>query len=306
VKLFEPRPTVRYARGAELAANFGGQQSGDGENPPSGVVLPFYLKEKPSSAVTLAISRDLGDGKVEAIRSFTFEPEGASGTNESGSRPGGRGLVARAGANRFVWDMRYPGPDVIQGVVFQGRAAGPLAPPGTYRAELTAGGRTERRSFTIEKDPRLEFSDAQLVEQFQFLMNVRDKLTETMNVVRRIRDMRKQAEDLVAKQGARNKAATTKALQALNDKLYPIEERLVQYRARAGQDLINYPTAVDSKLARLLDFASMGDAPPTQGSLDLFRRLSQDVAERVKLVDEVERREYAAVIKLAGGATQRR
>lgn len=87
---------------------------------------------------------------------------------------------------------------------------------------------------------------------------------------------------------------------------YPIEERLVQYRARAGQDLINYPTAVDSKLARLFDFASMGDAPPTQGALDLFRRLSDDVAERVKLLGEVERREYAAIVKLAGGPAQRR
>jgi hypothetical protein len=74
----------------------------------------------------------------------------------------------------------------------------------------------------------------------------------------------------------------------------------VQYRARAGQDLINYPTGIDSKLARLLDFASMADAPPTQGQQDLLKRLSEGIAERARLVDEINRREYAALIMLAG------
>jgi hypothetical protein len=134
---------------------------------------------------------------------------------------------------------------------------------------------------------------------------VRDKLTETMAVVRQVREMRKNAEETVAKAKAkadseRRKAALDKALTDLNDKLYPLEERLVQYRARAGQDLINYPTGIDSKLARLLDFASMADAPPTQGEQDLLRRLSAGIADRSRLLDEVNRREYAALIKLAG------
>ncbi len=66
----------------------------------------------------------------------------------------------------------------------------------------------------------------------------------------------------------------------LNDKLYPLEERLVQYRARAGEDLINYPTGIDSKLARLIDFASMADAPPTDGEQDLLKRMTAGIAER--------------------------
>ena len=45
----------------------------------------------------------------------------------------------------------------------------------------------------------------------------------------------------------------------------------MQFRARAGEDLINYPTGIDSKLARLLDFASMADAPPTEGEKGIVR-----------------------------------
>ena len=210
-----------------------------------------------------------------------------------------------AGANTFVWDMRYPGPDVLPDAVFQGRAVGPLAAPGNYRVELTAGGRTVSQPFKIVRDPRLTFSDADLEQQFSFLIGVRDKLSETMGVVRQIRDVRKKATEAVdsAKaraDSARRIAALEKALADLNNKLYPLEERLVQYRARAGQDLINYPTGIDSKLARLLDFASMADAPPTDGERDLLKRLSDAIGERAQQLDEVNRREYADLMKLAG------
>lgn len=311
VHLFHPRETVRFKQGAALAGRLGSGSANDGENPPNGVVVPFYLKEKPTGAVTLKILRERG-ATTEEVRTFTLDTSGVAPVAETPRASGGeegeapaaartRRATAVAGANTFIWDMRYPAADVIAGVVFQGRAAGPLAAPGTYRVELAAGGRTYTESFKLVRDSRLPYSDADLEEQFKFLIGVRDKLTETMNVVRRIRDMRKRAEEAVAKaKSGGNADALEKALTALNDKLYPIEERLVQYRARAGQDLINYPTAIDSKLARLLDFASMADAPPTQGAKDLFSRLSQGVADRVKLVDEVERREYAALMRLAG------
>ena len=157
-------------------------------------------------------------------------------------------------------------------------------------------GRRSAKSFEILRDPRLELVDADLEKQFQFLIDVRDKPTETMNVVRRIRDLRERATDAVEQAGGGDDLAD--ALRALNDKLYPLEERLVQYRARAGQDLINYPTAIDSKLARLLNFASMGDAPPTDGARQLFARLSQGVAERASALEDVERDAFAAVMEL--------
>jgi photosystem II stability/assembly factor-like uncharacterized protein len=310
VHVFQPRTTVRFREGGELAGGLGGGNANDGQNPPNGVVVPFYIKEKPSQAVTLKILRDRG-GAMEDVRTITLEPEqapanaGTAPQAPSRRRAPRRPETVAAGANTFLWDMRYPGPDVIPGAVFQGRAAGPLAAPGAYRVELTVGGRTYAERFKIIRDPRLSFTDADLDQQFTFLIDVRDKLTETMAVVRQVREMRKNAEETVAKAKAkadseRRKAALDKALTDLNDKLYPLEERLVQYRARAGQDLINYPTGIDSKLARLLDFASMADAPPTQGEQDLLRRLSAGIADRSRLLDEVNRREYAALIKLAG------
>ena len=81
-------------------------------------------------------------------------------------------------------------------------------------------------------DPAYAARMADLQAQFDFLIQVRDKLTETMSLVKKIRDMRAQAEQTV--QRARNKRQAETGLKALNDKLYPLEERVVQDRGGAG------------------------------------------------------------------------
>jgi photosystem II stability/assembly factor-like uncharacterized protein len=299
VKLFEPRTTVRFGRGAALAGNFAAASNIDGVNPPSGVVVPFFLRDKPTGPVTLTITRDGTGPGAGLVRTVTFDPEGTP-RGSGPPRP-----IARAGGNTFVWDMRYPAPTVLPDAVFQGRAIGPIAPPGKYTLELSANGVTAKTTATIVKDPRLTYTDADLESQFAFLMTVRDKLTETMTVVKRVRDMRARAEDLVkqAKESRRGKSLEAQALldnamKDLNNRLYTIEERLVQYRAKANQDLIANPTGIDSKLAQLLGFASMGDGPPTDGSKDLLKRLTDGISERSVAVDGVEKKEMATLTKL--------
>ena len=305
VHLFAPETTVRFRPDASAAGGFGSDASGTGENPPTGVSIPFYLKDAPTAPVTLKILCDR-NGSTEDVQTFTLNIGGhATATNErrgGGRRGSARPTTVAKGANTFVWDFRYAGAKVIPGAVFQGQAVGPLAPPGTYRVELTVAGQTYRQSFRLVKDPRITYSDADLEQQFEFMKRVSDRLGQTMATVQRIRDMRKRAEDMVAQAKKEGKDAKKldEALKALNDKLYPIEERLVQFRARAGEDLINYPTGIDSKLARLLDFASMADAPPTEGEKELYGRLSEGVSDRVRLVEQVEKNEYASVVKLAG------
>ncbi|MDP2959703.1 MAG: hypothetical protein Q8N53_25085 [Longimicrobiales bacterium] len=270
--LFRPRPTIRFRDGGDLVGAYAAR-SAAGENPPSGVVIPFHFKTKPAGDVTLRILR--GTQVVQAFDKIRTD----------------------AGANQFVWNMRYPGAVILPGAVFQGSAQGPLAPPGAYRAELVVAGRTLSQSFEILRDPRIEYTDADLVAQFDFLIQARDKLTETMALVKRIRDLRGQAEEMVRTAGGRQQLQD--ALEALNAQLYPLEERLVQYKARAGQDLIAMPTGVDSKLARLMTFASMADAPPTDGHVELYGRLAKIVQEHAERLSRVQEREFAALVRMA-------
>lgn len=272
VHLFKPERTVRYRNGGDLVGAFSG--AGDsGKNPPNGVVVPYYFKTKPAGAVTIRILAG-----TEVVRTMENAP-------------------ANAGANSWLWNMRYPGARVLPDAVFQGNPQGPLAAPGTYTVELEVGGRTQSQSFEIVRDPRIDYTDADLVAQHDFLIQVRDKLSETMALVQQIRDMRAEAGQMVEKAGGRQQLRD--ALQKLNDQLYPLEERLVQYRARANQDLIAQPTGIDSKLARLLAFASMADAPPTQGEMELYERMAQGIQERAEALARIRQQQYAELERLA-------
>ena len=126
------------------------------------------------------------------------------------------GQGARAGQHLPVGHA-VSGAVVLPDAVFQGSAHGPLAPPGAYRVELQVAGRTLSQPFEIRRDPRIAYTDADLVAQWEFLMQARDKLTEAMSLVKKIRHLRAQAEQVVQRAGGARRAQN--ALKALNDKL---------------------------------------------------------------------------------------
>lgn len=275
--LFAPAPTVRERIANGPVARFGGGDAG-GANPSPGVVIPYYLTGKPSGPVTISIA----DQNGTVIRTFSSADAAPVEGGTRRARGAASAVTVNAGANRFVWNMLYPPARILPGTTLNGPPFAPTAASGTYQVTVTADGRNATQSFRIATDPRVTYPAGQLAEQFSFLMAVRDKLSETHDVVRQIRDLRKQAEAWAANDPQR--AAEVKAL---NDKLYPIEERLSQYRARAAQDLSNYPTGIDAKLTQLASLASMGDAPPTQQSYSRFQELSKAVAERRAAVEGI-------------------
>ncbi|HET9986641.1 MAG TPA: hypothetical protein VFQ38_23895 [Longimicrobiales bacterium] len=287
VHLFAPRPTVRFRADAALPATTAGGGN-EGSNPPGGVVVQWYSRTKPAE-VKLAFL----DATGREIRAFSSAEPAVAQRGRRG-RPGGAVRVpAEAGASRFVWDMRYPGANVIPGTTLHGSPQGPLAAPGKYQVRLTVDGQTLTQPLEIVKDPRVPFTQADLEAQLRFQLAVRDKLTEAHDLVRRIRSMRDQATAAAtAARGGADEARLTRALKALNDKLYPIEERLSQYRARATQDLTNYPNGLDDKLVQLLNFAGQADAPPTQQSLDLLTDLSGRLKEKGDALARVEAGEW--------------
>ena len=296
-RLFRPPTTTRFNPGASPAALFsamGRPGAGDpaGANPPDGVVIPYYLPETVPGGVTLRIREG-----AALIREFSSETAAApAGMDFFGLGGGGAAVSAEAGAHTFVWNLRVRPAEVLDDAVFQGSAQGPRVPPGDYTVELDLGERTLSQPFAVVRDPRVDVTYEELRAQFEFLLEARDRLTETMELVARIRDLRAQAERAVERGGSGD--ALRAALAELNGELYPVEERLVQYRARAGQDLIANPTAIDSKLARLMGFASMGDGPPTRGQIDLLARLGAGIEERAAAVDEIERTTWANLVRL--------
>ncbi len=103
------------------------------------------------------------------------------------------GLTRDAGVNRFVWDLRYPAPLALPysywGTMLDyteytltdhaipsdtplRQPMGPLVVPGKYTVELQAGGQTLRQSLTVDLDPRVKASQADLVDQRDLALDV--------------------------------------------------------------------------------------------------------------------------------------
>jgi len=291
--LFAPRTAVRFRANAELAdmgagagVSGGAAAGNEGRNPPNGAVIEWYAKDAPQAEVTLTIL----DPQGQEVRTF----------NSASNAPAPLRVPAHAGANRFVWDLRYPWANVIPGTTLRSRRLAPLAVPGRYQAKLTLDGQSYNEPFEVVKDPRVNVSDADLRDEFNFLIAIRDKLTETHDTVRKLREMRREAQDAAGKaQGTPDAQNLARALKVLNDKLYPIEERLSQFRAKDVQDLTNYGNAIDDKLANLLDVAGRADTRPTKAERDVLQYLSGELKQREDALELVRKTEWSPFAALA-------
>jgi hypothetical protein len=248
-------------------------------------VIDYHLKQ-PAERVMVEIL----DPKGQVVRSFTGtpaddkrreEPE-AGPRGQQPTRPPGR----RAGANRFTWDLRYPAATAFEGMIMWGARAGsgPLAPPGEYRVRLTANGQTQTQPLVIQRDPRLaHVTDADLAEQFNLAMKVRDRTSEANEMVIRIRELKKQIKDRVEKAKAQ---PITSAAEAVSQKLSAVEEEIYQVRNRSNQDPLNFPIKLNNQLAALQRVVETGDGRPTEQSYVVLRELSERLdAVRGRLED---------------------
>ena len=299
--LFAPRPTVRWRayRGhgmnpgpmREIAYRLAGSigyayrqvesPTGEkeerpldaGENPPNGVIVHYWLREAPVGEVVLTFL----DAEGREIRSFrsggtaSDAGGGASPPKDDEPRP-----TRRAGANRFVWNLR--GATAVRLPDNKGRGgtadllAGPRVPPGTYEARLTVNGRMLAQRFEVVKDPRVLATDAELREQFAWARRAHGLLSRVHEAVLRLRDVREQATAVASRVDA---PAIKEAASALARQLTAIEEELVQVRS---EDPRMFPSKLNSRIATLVPLMEHSDAAPTAA----LRELTEDLGRRAE------------------------
>jgi len=251
-----------------------------GKNPPSGAVVHYFLKTPPGKKDSARL--EFYDSAGELIKSFNLEAGGRSGGG-GGGRRGGRGgdqkAPADTGMNRFVWNMRYPDAvDVPGAIMWGGTTRGPVAVPGTYEARLTVGGKTLSRTFEYRKDPRLPATQEDLQAQFDFLIQIRDRVSDAHEAVLSIRDIRSQTNDLVKRLDKHeSKEAVSDSAKGMNDRLKKIEEEIIQVHIKAGQDALNYPIKLNNKIAALTGVVGSADTRPTKQARDVFDELSAEL-----------------------------
>jgi photosystem II stability/assembly factor-like uncharacterized protein len=262
-----------------------------GQNPPAGIVVYYNLKSKPAGEVTLEFL-DASGALAKKFSTKDMPPPAAPGGEDEGEGPRGGGftkLPAEVGLNRFVWDMRYADASRFPGLVmWAGSVRGPMAVPGAYQVRLTVDGKPVTEMFAIKKDPRLKFADAEYAEQLKLLLEIRDKLSAIHDGITRIREARKQVDDLSArwKDDARGKKIIDTG-KALNDKMKQVEETLYQTKNQASQDPLNYPIRLNNKLAALGGVVAEGDGAPTAQDYVVYKELAAEIDPQLKKLDDI-------------------
>jgi hypothetical protein len=232
------------------------------------------------------ISLEILDQKGQVIRKYPPKPQpgGDAGDDEGfGPRPAERGLPTEAGLNRFVWDMRYEGATKVpHSPLWAGSTDGPEAVPGKYQVRLTVSGKQYTAPMEIVPDPRLKVTQQDLEKQFDLLMKIRERVTQTHETVNQIRDIRAQITELNKRLEKQPQAkAVADAGKQLDKKMTEVEEVLIQTKAKSGQDVLNYPIRLNNYLVALGGVVESADSAPTQVSYEVFDMLSKQLDEQL-------------------------
>lgn len=291
VHLFTPSATYRMRRSGGY-----GRDQFLGQNPPSGAPFYYYLKEEQKEEITLEIL----DRDASVIRKYSSrekEVEGKPLPERPVPEEKPNVLPSKAGLHRFVWNLRYELPDLVPSAIYDmGPPSGPLVLPGRYQARLTVAGKSYTAPIEVKLDPRVKTPQADLEKQFALGMNIRDLLGRAHAGVLEIRHLRMQLAALRQRLDNDAKARAIAAMaEAIEKKMAPIEADLIEVHARASQDMCNYPTMLNGKIAYLGDVVDSADAAPTQQAYEFFEVLRARTNRQLTAWKEVVARDVTAL-----------
>ena len=124
--------------------------------------------------------------------------------------------------------------------------------------------------------------DADLVEQFDFLIQIRDKLSEIATGVNTIRSLRRQLGDWAERLAGNESASLViDAAHALRDQLDRVEAELVQPEFTSDGDTLNYREKLFEKLTALPPVVASADARPTMQSFAVYDKLAGQADEQL-------------------------
>ena len=289
VRLFAPRETVRFNGGSAYFAPE--PPAGIGMNPPTGVILDYYLPEKAdTNQVKLEILT--ADGKT--LRTYTNKKDESLKTWPGGP-PAPVLLPAEAGLNRFAWDTRNGTLEGVQGVYVYGDYRGHAAAPGHYKARMTFKGQTSEAEFDIVADPRIQVKPADWTEQQDLMTRMEGHITDIHGTVNKLRKIKKQVDgynDLL------NDKELQEAGKALNKKIDAWEDPIIETKAKNFQDVINFRSRLNAEFFDLRGRIDLPDPRVTQGVRDRLRDLEAEWGRHKQAAQQILDNDVAAYNKL--------
>ena len=246
--------------------------------PADSMVVKFEFFDKAGKLLATAASTDTAP---------TAQPGGFGG----GGFGGGGGAAAkpsnRKGINRYTWTMRHESAVVFRGMInWAGRGGAPAMAPGTYTVKMTAGTNAPiSYQYVVKPDPRSDATEADLVEQTRFALQVRDRVTQANEGVIEIRNLKKDLTDRAGKMTANT--AFGPLVKKFADSLSAVEDSLYQTKNQSGQDPLNFPIRLNDQIGGLMSFIASGERRPPKQAYDVFNVLGPKLDVQVTRMERI-------------------
>ena len=249
--------------------------SKNGINHHNGVKVFFNIDSTKVWKDSLRVSLEFMDSNKKTIKVFSnFSKENT--------------LIVKNGSNSFVWNMRYNNAKGFDGLIMWAASlSGPKAIPGKYFAKLSINGKSKETEFFILKDERSKSTIDDLKDQFNFLIEIRDKISEIHQSISNMRLVTNQINTFKSKI-ENNKEIITK-MKNLIDEIKVIENELYQTKNKSRQDPLNYPIKLNNKLAHLSSVAGNGNYKPTDQMIEVKNELIKKINQELKKWDLIKK-----------------
>ena len=259
INLFSPKDSYRTRGYGGISSKTGGT------NIENGVIVYYNLKNYNSSKDSLSISFSDMDGKI--IKTYSNHDKKDS-------------LIAQKGSNKFVWDTKHGGAEVLDGMIFWSASfSGAKSVPGKYRVTLNKNGVKSSKIFEILIDPRSEVEVLDIQKQLDFVNSINETVDNAHKAIKKIREINKKLKEFESNFGESNLVIDLiLKTKELREKLSNVEKALYQTQNRSNQDPLNFPIRLTNKLGHLNRLVTLDDFPPTE----------QDKAVRLELTEKVE------------------
>ena len=254
--LFDIHDTYRFQPKTAIMPDF--DDPSEGQDPPYGVSLNYWLNQEVKDSVHFKIINAAGD----TVRTLHAAP--------------------KPGLNRLWWNLLDDSgkklmmrtPPLFADWVPMGKAGtrpvhlGPaalLVPPGDYQVAMMVGDDTYHSSLKVMKDPDSEGTNADIMAQHQLLTAIRADLNDVVGLVNAMELVRVQLNDLKKYAGMHtDKKAIEAAIHEVDSLATDLEGTWIQLKITGtGQDIVRWPAELAEQLDYLISGVSSVDYPPT-------------------------------------------
>ncbi len=330
LKLFDSRPAIEWKM-ADYRS-FVGSALFLAPNAPAGLLLDYYTQAAGPVEITIAdkegnrvrqintraeagvINRAIWDMRYDAPVPPETRTAGGGGRGGGGRGGAGRGGAPAAdepapgaAAGELTTEFGAPGAPGAGGGGggggrgFGGPARGSLVDPGSYVVTIAAAGKTESGTFTVEEDPRVQFSDDDRARRRRVLTTLSGMTRDADAARRKIVGINTALTSLTDSWKLPNAPAVPESVKkAAGDLIAKVKPALAKFENPAGGGRGGggagpggpyVPPPVTQKIARLMTSIDAYSSAPTSRQMtdvnEASAQLQAGIAEVNRLWDEV-------------------